>query len=421
MDSSSSNNKIGIIGGGVIGLCSAYYLLKEGYEVTVFDQGDMSFGCSYLNAGMIVPSHIVPLAAPGIVGKGIKWMFKSDSPFAFHFSLHKDILRWIWLFNRSATTKNVQYAIPYLRDISWLSKSLYRQFAQTNGFDFGYSEHGLMMLYQTPAAEHEEMITAKLANEAGVKADILSAAEVQKLEPELKVNSKGGIYFPGDAHIEPGKFMQNMFNYLKNAGISFIFNTAVNNIEYNENGVKLITANGSYIFKDTVIACGAFSRSLLRNMGIFLPLQGGKGYSFTLENQAKNIHVPSILIEGKVAVTPMGNKLRVSGTMEIGNNSDQINEKRLMGILNTLFRFYPELKGIKISKDLVNVGLRPCSPDGLPYIGRLKKNPNIILATGHGMMGMSLGPATGKLISEIISGKSASMDLNAFNPDRFGH
>ncbi|TAN00610.1 MAG: FAD-dependent oxidoreductase [Chitinophagaceae bacterium] len=419
MASSSSNNKIGIIGGGVIGLCSAYYLLKEGYEVTVFDQGDISFGCSYLNAGMIVPSHIVPLAAPGVVGKGIKWMFKSDSPFAFHVSLRKDLLRWIWLFNRSANTKNVQQAIPYLRDISWLSKSLYQQFAKTNGFDFGYAERGLMMLYQTLAAEQEEMITAKLANEAGVKADILSAGEVQKLEPELKVNSRGGIYFPGDAHIEPGKFMREMFNYLKNAGISFITNTTVSNIEYNQSGVKLITGNGDYVFNDIVIACGVFSGLLLKNRGVSLPLQGGKGYSFTLENRIKNIHIPSILIEGKVAVTPMGNKLRVSGTMEIGNNSSHINENRIKGILNTLFQFYPELQGIKIDKEQISSGLRPCSPDGLPYIGKLKNFAHITLATGHGMMGMSLGPATGKLVSEIIAGKPGSMDIKAFNPERF--
>lgn len=419
MNFSSSKNKIGIIGGGVIGLCCAYYLLKEGYEVTVFDKGDGMFGCSYLNAGMIVPSHVVPLASPGVVAKGIKWMFKADSPFAFHFSANKDLLRWIWLFNRSATTKNVLYAIPYLRDISWLSKLLYQEFAKTNGFDFGYSERGLMMLYQTPAAEQEEKFTARLANEASVKADLLSASEVQKLEPELKVNSRGGIYFPHDAHIEPGKFMRDIFNYLKSAGVSFIANTAVDNIEYSENGVKLITPKGDYVFNNAVIACGAFSGSFLKNMGVSLPLQGGKGYSFTLENRIKNVQIPSLLIEGKVAVTPMGNKLRVSGTMEIGNSSNNINEKRLGGILNTLCRFYPELKDIKVNVNTVSSGLRPCSPDGLPYIGRLKRFPNVVIASGHGMMGMSLGPATGKLVSEIISQKPVSMDIKAFDPDRF--
>lgn len=419
MTTSLSNHRIGIIGGGVSGLCSAYYLQQEGYEVTVIDQCDMTFGCSYLNAGMIVPSHVVPLAAPGVVNKGIKWMFKSDSPFAFHLSVSKDLLRWIWLFNRSSTEKNVQYAVPYLRDISWLSKSLYQQLSKENGFDFGYMERGLMMLYQTTNAEKEEIKTSTIANNAGVKAKILSAEEVQQLEPELKVNVRGGIYFPGDAHLEPGKFMKQLFNYLKNNGITFIKNTQVHGIKHDRKSVVLINNHEKYIFDKIVIAAGAFSGSLVKDVAVVLPIQGGKGYSFTLENMTKNIHIPSLLAEGKVAVTPMGNKLRVSGTMEIGNNSNRINEKRLTGILNTLYQFYPELRNIKINKDMIHSGLRPCSPDGLPFIGQLKKLPNIFVASGHGMMGMSLGPATGKLISEIVVGKTTSTDISAFDPNRF--
>ncbi|TAN19823.1 MAG: FAD-dependent oxidoreductase [Chitinophagaceae bacterium] len=413
-------NKVGIIGGGVTGLCAAYYLHKEGLDVTVIDEGDLTSGCSYLNAGMIVPSHVVPLAAPGVVSKGLKWMFKPDSPFAFHFSAHKELIRWLWLFNRSAKEKNVQQAVPYLRDISWLSKSLYRQFSREGGFDFGYAERGLMMLYQTAEAEKEEKITADIANKAGVKATILSAGEVQKLEPELKVDVRGGIYFPGDAHLDPGKFMYDMKLHLKNERVHFILGNKVTGLKVNNNKkVLLKTLQGNEEYDEAVIACGAASGMLLKTLPFSLPIQGGKGYSLTLKEVPKNIHIPSLLIEGKVAVTPMGNNLRVSGTMEIGNNSGRINERRLLGILHTLFQFYPELKEAKIDAKQAVSGLRPCSPDGLPYIGRLKKFPGIVIAAGHGMMGMSLGPATGKLVSEIISGKERSMNINAFDPGRF--
>lgn len=411
---------IGIIGGGVVGLCSAYYLQKEGYDITIMDEDHFNSGCSFVNAGMIVPSHVIPLAAPGVVSKGLRWMFTSDSPFAFHFSPNKDLLRWLWLFNRSATKKNVSYAAPFLRDISLLSKSLYREIAEEKGFEFGYAERGLLMLYQTEEAEKEETSTAEIANRVGIQAEILTAGQVQKLEPELTVNLRGGIYFRGDAHLEPGKFMQDLVSYLKNKGVHFIENTKVQPFNFTQNREIEIPLSGmKKTFTHLVIACGAKSNRILKSLSCNLPLQGGKGYSLTLENVEKNIHIPSLLIEGKVAVTPMGNNLRISGTMEIGNSTDKINIKKVTGILNTLTRFYPELNNISIHDHIISSGLRPCSPDGLPYIGNLKNFPQITIATGHGMMGMSLGPATGKLVSEMISGKKNSLDIAAFHPERF--
>ncbi|MGH2644206.1 MAG: NAD(P)/FAD-dependent oxidoreductase, partial [Chitinophagaceae bacterium] len=271
---------IGIIGGGVVGLCCAYYLNKDVHEVTVIDEGDFTSGCSYLNAGMIVPSHVVPLAAPGVVGKGIKWMLKADSPFAFHFSAHKDMLRWLWLFNRSANEKNVHHAIPYLRDISWLSKSLYQQLAKEEGFNFGYDKRGLMMLYQTAEAEKEEIATADFANKTGVRAEILPADEVQKMEPELKVKVRGGIYFPGDAHLNPEKFMQNLKVCLQNKGVQFMHRTKVTGLKINGRGkVSVNTLNRDWEYDEIVVACGTASGMLLKGLPLSLPLQGGKGYS----------------------------------------------------------------------------------------------------------------------------------------------
>jgi D-amino-acid dehydrogenase len=418
---SNHHRSVGIIGGGVTGLCCAYYLSKEGHEVTVMDQGDFSDGCSFINAGMIVPSHVIPLAAPGAVAKGFRWMFRSESPFSIQLHPDKALLRWAWLFYRCATEKNVQRAIPRLRDISWISRTLYRQLASETAFDFEFREQGLLMLYQTTAAQKEEAVTARLACEAGVQAEVLSSGEVQRLEPGIKLAVKGGVYFPGDAHLDPEKFMEDMIAHLKADGVTFLPHTRVSSFkEKAERITAVIAPQGAHGFDEVVIACGAWSGSLLKGFNVSMPLQGGKGYSFELENESENIRIPSLLVEGKVAVTPLAGRLRVSGTMEIGADPFVVSEKRIRGIADTLHHFYPELDTVNPFQGKIGSGLRPCSPDGLPYIGRLKGYANVIVATGHGMMGMSLGPATGKLVSELISGRSTTMKLTGFEPGRFG-
>lgn len=412
---------VGIIGGGIIGLCCAYYLQKEGHDVTIIDKGNLNDGCSFGNAGMIVPSHIIPLASPGIINKGIKWMLNSQSPFYIRPGINKDLFRWGWLFYRSATVKKMEQAIPVLRDISWLSKQLYIDIANEVNFSFGLSQKGLLMLYRTAAAEKEEKETARIANKADVEAHILSAAEVQKMEPEVKMNVRGGVYFPGDAHLIPSQLMNGLIQYLQQKGVKFILDTKVNDLAIKNHTIKnIITQSGNYSYDEIIISCGSWSPLLLKKMNFSLPLQAGKGYSFDMKEITKKIQIPCLLTEGKVAVTPLENDLRFSGTMEIGCINHSISMKRLRGIVNTIRQFYPEMKVDIPSQKNIWSGLRPCSPDGLPFIGRIKKMKNVTMATGHGMMGMSLGPATGKLVSEIVTGKKASMNMAAFDPERFG-
>lgn len=412
---------IGIIGGGIIGLCCAYYLQKEGHDITIIDQGNFDDGCSFGNAGMIVPSHIIPLASPDVINKGIKWLFNSRSPFYIHPRINKDLLRWGWLFYRSATTKKMGLSIPVLRDISWLSKKLYAEIADQAGFSFGFSHKGLFMLYQTATAEKEERETARIANKAGVEAYILSAAEVQKMEPEVKVNVRGGIYFPGDSHLIPSQLMNGLIQYLQQKDVKFILNTKVNDFVIKNHKIEnIVTQNGDYSYDEIIISSGSWSPLLLKKMNFSLPLQAGKGYSFDIKELTKNVQIPSLLMEGKVAVTPMVNDLRFSGTMEISGIDHSINMERIEGILNTINQFYPDMRVELPLQENIWSGLRPCSPDGLPFIGRTKKIKNLTIATGHGMMGISLGPATGKLVSALISGKKISMNMAAFDPERFG-
>jgi D-amino-acid dehydrogenase len=412
--------KIGILGGGIIGLSSAYYLNREGHNVTIIDQSDLSDGCSHGNAGMIVPSHFVPLAAPGMISKGLRWMFDSTSPFYVKPRFDKELIKWGYHFYRSATKEHVQKSAPALKEISLLSKSLYREWKQQLPFDFGYDERGLLMLYQTKETEHEEAETAKMARKYGIEAHILSSSEVQKLEPYVKVNSRGAVYFPGDAHLIPQKLVSHLINYLKHKGVQFQSATTILDFITENQKIKIIkTDKGEFAFDEVIMALGSWSGKVSQQLHLNLPMQAGKGYSFLLDDVAKNVRIPSIFLEARVAVTPMANSLRFGGTMEIGGVNHSINMKRVKGIVDSIPKYYPDMKISMPLKEKVWHGLRPCSPDGLPYIGRSDRFENLIIATGHSMMGLSLGPATGLLVAEIIDHKKSSMDIELFRPFRF--
>lgn len=412
--------QIAIIGGGVIGLCSAYYLSRAGHRVTIFDQGDLSDNCSSGNAGMIVPSHIIPLAAPGMITKGIRWMFDSQSPFYIKPRLNGNLLKWGYHFYKHSTAAHVERSIPALREISAFSKAMYQQMVRDHPFDFGYQERGLLMLYQTAQTEKEETETAQVANKHGVVAHVLSASEVQWLEPEVKVSVRGGVYFPGDAHLIPQQFIKNLISHLQQKGVTIISNTPVRTfVTLKDQLVSLVTGNKEMFFDDYILATGAWSAVLSAKLGITLPLQGGKGYSFTLDAVERNIRIPSILLEGRVAATPMGNALRFGGTMEINGTNRSINLNRVKGIVSTIPKYYPEMRIAMPKQENIWRGLRPCSPDGLPYIGRSSRFKNLIIATGHAMMGLSLAPATGKIVSGLINDEPSSIALNPFDPERF--
>jgi len=413
-------SNIGIIGSGIIGLSSAYYLQKSGHKVTLIDQGDLKDGCSMGNAGMIVPSHLIPLAAPGMISKGIRWMFNASSPFYVKPQLNVDLLKWGFHFYKSSANAHVEKSANPLKEISLLSKAMYQQLSKELPFDFGFHERGLLMLYKTKETEREECETAEFAGHHGIEARILSANEVQKLEPDVKVDVRGGVYFPGDAHLTPQVLVNGLVNYLKEHRVVFQVNTEVTGFEFENEKIKTVqTVRGGYEFDEVIIATGSWSGTVAKKLNLNLPMQAGKGYSFTLPDIKKNVSIPSIFLEARVAVTPMGNTLRFGGTMEITGVDHAINMKRVRGIVDAIPRYYPEMKVEMPLVEKVWHGLRPCSPDGLPYIGRTRKYKNLILATGHSMLGISLGPGTGKLVTEIVNEERMSMDVSMFNPERY--
>jgi len=408
-----------IIGAGIVGLSSAYYLQQSGWEVTVLEKGDLSDNCSFGNAGMLVPSHFVPLAAPGMIEKGIKWMFDSKSPFYVRPSLNMDLVGWGLKFMKSANKEKAERAAVPLRDISLLSKDLYADLAREIG-DFGLTNNGILMLYKSDKVGEEELHIAEQARNLGLDVASLSAAEAQALQPDLKLDVLGGIHYRCDAHLNPNQLLALLQKYLLAKGVKIIKNTEVTKIIQDKGKITSLLAGGKqYSANHYVLAGGSWSPEIAKRAGFKIPLMPGKGYSFLVDDTAKNMHIAALLCEAKVSVTPMGGKIRFGGTMEIDAVNDRININRVKGIVESIPKYFPDMQpALPETKDIW-YGFRPCSPDGLPYLGNSKSLQNLTVATGHGMMGISLGPATGKLVSELINGQSPSMDINPFSANRY--
>ena len=412
------SKEVVIIGGGIIGLCSAYYLQKEGCAVTIIDQSDMTKGASFVNAGYITPSHIIPLAAPGMITKGLKWMFDTASPFYVKPRLDKDFLQWAWAFKKSATASKVEKAIPIIKEINILGRTLYEEIKQSGDFNFHYERKGLLMLYKTDKAGEEEWEVGQRAIKEGLNVNHITAEEVKKMEPNAAIDCKGAVYFDSDAHMTPKEFMTEMASYLKEKGVTFYTHEKVQDLAISKDAIKEVMTTKRKLKADEVlIAAGSWSPLLTRKLGVKIPIQAGKGYRINTERET-GITIPALLVEAKVAVTPMNGFTRFAGTMELAGINDTINPKRVKAISKAVSNYYQGLSLTKEEEATADFGLRPCSPDGLPYIGRTHKYKNLIIASGHAMMGWSLGPPTGKLVSEIISDKKLSLDIKPFHPDR---
>lgn len=412
------NKEIIIIGGGIIGLCSAYYLQKEGHKVSVIDQSNLDMGASYVNAGFLSPSHFIPLSAPGVMKQGIKWMFNKSSPLYIKPRFDIDFMKWTLAFNRSCTAKHVNTSVPIIRDLTLLSQELYSSIKQDEGFQFQLENKGLLMLCQSEKMLEEEIKVAELARQIGLEASEISLDDLKKLQPNVRLNVKGATYYKCDSHMTPQEFMSDMKTYLKGSGVAFFTNEKVNDIEMVNGYITSITTNKkNYQADEFVLAAGSWSSFLSKKLSLQLLLQAGKGYRINTD-QDTGISIPAILSEAKVAVTPMHGFTRFAGTMEIAGINQDINKARVDAIAHAVTKYYPEITLDQEDKNNAQAGLRPVSPDGLPYIGRSKKCVNLTIATGHAMMGWGLGPATGKLVSEVISNKKTTLNLDPFHPDR---
>lgn len=409
-----------IIGGGAIGLCSAYYLHKAGASVTVIDKGEFGHGSSLHNAGYVCPSHFIPLASPGIISQGLKWMLSPTSPFYIKPRLDRDFISWARKFKQSCTQENVKRAMPLLRDLGNASLELYKEFVAMWAFDFEWTPKGLLVLYRTEKGKRYCEEEEELSRSLGIEAKLYDTAGLQSLEPNVEMRANGGLYFPGDCHMTPAKFVEGLAKHLEASGVRLLKNTAVSGFRVQgKRVVEVRTTDGEYAADEFVLAGGSWSPNIVRDLGIKLLVQAGKGYSVTIPRKENKPAIPLIFSEARVAVTPMGDTIRFAGTMEIAGLDLSITQRRVDAILNSI----PHYIGGFAKSDFVGAepwaGLRPVSPDGLPYIGRFKSYSNLIAATGHAMIGISLAPVTGRIVAEIVSVLSPSIDLTLLNPDRF--
>ncbi|MFO1448293.1 MAG: FAD-dependent oxidoreductase [Opitutaceae bacterium] len=417
-----SGKHVLVCGGGIVGLCCAYSLSREGFAVTVVERNaEGADSCAQGSAGYVSPSHVEPISAPGMVWQGLKWMTSSRSPFYIKPRLNLDLMRWGWLFARHCTPEHRLRAAPVLAQHCLESRKLFVELAEKTGNRFEFREEGLFNLCKSPetVAKYEKGLAA-LANAVGVEARILTPQQVAELEPGARMDIAGAVYFPIDAHLSPRKFMPALVALLQREGVRFHWNTHIQGWRSASGRItSLATSAGDLTADEYVLATGSWAPETIRGLGLRLPMQAGKGYSLTLEQPRFQLKKPMILSERRVAVTPMGTTLRFGGTMEIAGHQDQVRPERVEQIASAAQHYFPDMR----TEDFAGVtpwfGYRPVSPDGLPYLGRFSRLGNLTAACGHAMLGVTLAPITGHVVAEVLAGRKPSVDLSLTHPDRF--
>ncbi len=414
------SRQVVIIGGGVIGLSTALHAAERGLRVTLIERdAPAALGCSFGNAGLVVPSHFVPLAAPGAVGLALRWMFDSESPFWFRPRLDRSLLSWAWKFARAATPARAARSIPVLLELNLAGLRLYRELARERD-DFGLTERGMLMLCNTAHGFEEEQKIAAEARRLGLPAEVVSREEAQKLEPEVELDVTGGVFYPRDAHLDPFRLMATLRRRTAERGVTTEWETEAIGWRTASGRIEAVRTKRGEIEGDEFVICGgSWSPRLVRDLGVRLPVEAGKGYSLTLPHPKQQPQRALILSEGHVAVTPMGETLRFGGTMEIAGLDLQLRPARIRGLIKSSVRYMPGYSAEDFEGIEPWCGLRPCSPDGVPFIGRFARWSNLSTATGHAMMGVSLAPITGRLVAEILAGEPPSVALAPFSPDRY--
>jgi len=353
----------------------------------------------------------VPLAAPGMVALALKWMWNPASPFYVKPRMSADLIGWGLKFWKASNTGQVRKAAHLLRDLALASRKLY----QDEGFEL--EPRGLLALCKTGHALEEEAHVAEYARELGITAEVLDAKQTAARDPGVRMDVAGSVYYPQDGNLAPDKLMVTL---QQRASAKFSWGTEVTGWNMKNHSIHSIETSKGKMEADQFLLCaGSWSPGVAKELGLDLPMQPGKGYSLTLPKPKQAPKQCAILSEARVAVSPINGALRFGGTMELAGLNEDINPIRVRGIAEAASRYYPEFKpedfeGIKPWR-----GLRPCSPDGLPYLGKTKKITNLVIATGHAMLGITLGPITGRLSAELLAGERPGMDLTLLSPERF--
>ena len=406
-----------VIGGGVIGTACAYELSSRGVKVLVVDKGDIGFGCSYGNAGWMTPCFAMPLPMPGQFLKALGWLMDPESPLYIKPALDPLLFRWITRFLLSMRKDLMLQSVAALTEISKFSLEAYQQLAiQQPAIQF--QKKGLLMATKTQAgldAAAEEM---ELVSRHGISGRLLNSADVKNLEPALIAELLGGVYFPNEAHAEPLEVVRAFARGAELNGAELKANVDVKNIIVEGNQIKeLSTSIGVLQADQYILATGSWSTELGKTLNLNIPVMGGKGYAMILPPIHPMPQIPLMLVEKKIAVTPRSGSLRIAGTLELVNQDFSITQKRVDAIMRGAREFLnlPEVPQVQE----VWKGLRPCTPDGVPVIGRSKSIQNLVISTGHQMLGLQSAPGSARLASDIVIGATPSFNPHPFRVERF--
>lgn len=407
-----------IIGGGVIGICSAYYLQQQGLSVTLLEQNEIGSGSSYGNGGLIVPSHSTPLAAPGALAQALKSMWNPASSFYIKPRFDRSLFKWLWRFWRSSNESAMRRSTSVLVKLAHASRSLYNELIPGENLECDFQKNGLLVLFKTTRAYEKACAETHLLEANGVSPSHVHGHELRQLEPGVRDELAGGIFLAADANLNPARFVNELAKCVRHRKAHLYPHTEVKGFETSGNKIMAVkTTRGDFYPEQVILAAGSWSSGIARELELDLPIQPLKGYSVTVERHAASPNIPLILDEAKVVVTPMGSMLRLAGTLELAGFDLGLNQRRIDAILHAARDYLTDTEDYR-QRD-VWCGLRPATPDGLPIVGRSPSLTNLIVAAGHATIGMTLGPITGKLVSQIACDQKLEFDLNPLRVDRF--
>ncbi|MDR3606924.1 MAG: FAD-dependent oxidoreductase [Oligoflexia bacterium] len=419
----SAKQNILVIGGGVIGLSTAYELSRRGASVTVIDKGEPGFGCSYGNAGWITPCFALPLPMPGMFLKAVGWLLDPESPLHIHPAADPLLFRWLFGFMRSMRAGKMRESVRALTEISKYSLEAYSKLSVETGSEFGFEKKGLLMAAQSPAGVRAAIQEMELVAAHGVPGRFLTGEETKAFEPALTGKIEGSVYFPEEAHAEPLQVVRAFAAGAEKLGAKLLSRTEIYDFEIGRGGhiQSVRTTRGKFVADQYVLATGSWSHPIARALRLRVPVLGGKGYAMITPVLSPNPSHPMMLIEKKIAVTPrqgaQAGTLRIAGTLELVNGDDSISPRRV----NAIVRGAREFMNVPEEPQILELwrGLRPCTPDGVPIIGRASGFTNLTVVTGHQMLGLQSAPGSGRLAAELVLGEKPTFDPHPFRASRF--
>jgi D-amino-acid dehydrogenase len=407
-----------IVGGGAVGLACAHYLAQAGRTVRIIERDTVGCGSSHGNCGLLVPSYLLPLCVPGVVRKELATMLRRSSPLYIKPTLDPGLLRWLLKFAGRCRPELVQEAVRSRERLTTSSDRLFQELFRDHALEAEYERQGHLIVFRTEKAMRGYDVKNEQLRPFGYAADPLVGRALRELEPALREDVYGAWYHARDSHLRPDRLLRSWKRILIGFGVRIEENCGLE--RWRTDGDRMtaaVTPQGEFAAGEVVLAAGAWSAPIAAQLGLHLPLQPGKGYSITMARPAVCPRIPCSFAERRVVATPWPSGYRLGGTMEFSGFSTALDRRRLAALTAGAGEYLVDPVGHPVIEEWS--GLRPMTYDDLPVIGRVARFRNLTLAAGHGMLGITTAPATGRLVAEIVCGREPHIDPQPYRPDRF--